>query len=32
MRNTNYRTWNIVRNTEKVRKGEMHTVGWGRWQ
>ena len=32
MRNTHCRTWNMVRNSEKVEKLEIHTLGPGVWQ
>ena len=32
MRQTHCRLWNMVKNTVKCRKCEMHTVGAGIWQ
>ena len=32
MRNIHCRTWNMVRNSEKVEKLEIHTLGPGVWQ
>ena len=29
---TDYRTWNMVRNSQKREKRKMHTVGPGVWQ
>ena len=32
MRRKNCMTWNMRMNTEKRKKGEMHTLGSGIWQ
>ena len=31
MRNTHCRTWNMARNTEKLEKREIQTLGSGVW-